>query len=206
MSFNFFRGEWPEFPRTIANEDFSDFLDICLEHSDIFTLTDPLYRQQTMVQTDLWNALIPYCLGAVRTPKWFGYDYSCPEEEYGEVYSEIMVYAYRSTPSARELIRRFVPDIFFDHIYFASRQNLESLCFFKNGRIIVCSISHEFRLQVHSKDRSFINQLDRFGKWIEAADLSDEQSRLEHLIPGIDKLIDFSRLCRTENASDPKTS
>ena len=190
MSLMFFRGEWPEFPRTVSNEDFADFLDLCLAHSDIFTLTDPLYRQQPMVQTDLFNALMPYCMGAVRTPKWFGYDYSCPEEEYGEKYSEIMVYTYRSAPCVRDIILRFVPDIFFEHNYFACRQNLEDLCFFKNGRIVVGSVSSEFVLRVYSDDRSFINQLNLFGEWIESADTPDDQRTLESMILGIAKPID----------------
>lgn len=200
---------------TIQGKDFADFLDICLEYSDFFTLTDHLYKR---VRSDLLNALLPYCIGALKTAKWFGYNYMNASDPYE--YREMMVYFFKPAPEVRDLITRHIDDVFFGHcepqgpIYDNPKdcpikgQNLEDMLFFKDGRTIIYSICHESIPLSHSKDEDFLSKLRKIGTWGEREMFPQEEEwiHLENTVPGIDKLIDFSRLCRTENASDPKTS
>ena len=172
----------------IQGKPFADFLDLCLEYSDFFTLTDHIDREQKGLRTDLLNALMPYCLGAVRTQRWFGCDRPTPTYLH---YRDLMVHFYRSAPELSGVITEFIDNVFFqqpDPIYhFISVQTLEDLMFFKNGQLIVRSNSHEGYIEVFSDDESFTAGLRRLCSWEEREPhtLELKSLKLDNMVNGI---------------------
>lgn len=172
----------------IQGKLFADFLDLCLEHSDFFTLTDHLEREWRGRRTDLLNALMPYCLGAVRTQKWFGYDRPTPT--YMD-YRDLMIHFYRSAFELRGVITRYIDNVFFqqpDPIYhFIYVQTLEDLMFFKNGRLLVRSTSHEGYIEVFCDDEAFTAGLRSLCSWEEREPhpLELESRKLDNMVNGI---------------------
>lgn len=153
-----------ETPVTISQECFSEFLQLCFQHADLFSLNKAVWAD--CVCKELQNELDPFLHKELQTSKWFGYDDSLapPRDR-----RQIRVHLYRADPAAKEIILKYCSDIFLrkrhNEVLEDSRQTLEDLCFFSDGKLFVGTVSHEYMLCVSPPDKNFENLIKKLGDW-----------------------------------------
>ena len=132
---------------TLEKIGFSNLLDILFECSDHFSLNQALWTYAT--DNTLKNNLAPFLEKKIITSKWFGYDYS--QAPHGD-YRDIEVYIYRADPVAKDIFVNMFSDIFLrvyqNNDYQDSFQSLEDLCFFKDKKLFIGTVSHALLLGV----------------------------------------------------------
>ena len=99
----------------------------------------------------------------VRTPKWFGYDYT--SRPYAKERTHAFI--YRAESAAKEILLKHLPNIFFrskkrDTPY----PTLEDLCFFSNGQLFIGNISHEYMLWAYPPNEEIELQLKQIADWV----------------------------------------
>lgn len=153
-----------ETPVTISQECFSEFLQLCFQHADLFSLNKAVWAD--CVCKELQNELDPFLHKELQTSKWFGYDDSLapPRDR-----RQIRVHLYRADSAAKEIILKHCSDIFLrkrhNEVLEDSRQTLEDLCFFSDGKLFVGTVSHEYMLCVSPPDKNFENLIKKLGDW-----------------------------------------
>ena len=105
-------------------------------------------------------------VSTIDTMAWYGYDFTTAPSDDLKVTMHQAI--YKADMSVIPIITKYVSDIFFDrynrHVKIKDRQSVEDLCFFKNKRLIMGSISHEVMLNMDS-DVFSLNDLSSYGKW-----------------------------------------
>lgn len=153
-----------ETPVTISQECFSEFLQLCFQYADLFSLNKAVWAN--CVCKDLQNELEPFLYKELQTSKWFGYDYSLAPPRGRR---QIRVYLYRADRAAKEIILKHCSDIFLRNrhheVFEDSLQTLEDLCFFSDGTLFVGTVSHEYMLNVFPPDKDFENVIKKLGNW-----------------------------------------
>lgn len=93
-----------DIPSILSKKWLQDFLDICFSHADCFTLNEaPWFKA---ILKDLQLELTPFLMQEVRTPKWFGYDYT------SHVKGRTHAFIYRAESAAKEILLQHMPNIF----------------------------------------------------------------------------------------------
>ena len=172
--------EGKDIPKTIKDEHYKGFLDMCFEHSDSFSLQ--VARWAASTDDNVQEELEPYRIKTMQTLKWFGYDYTnAPEGDQ----RPMEVSLYRATAEAKAVLLKCFDDIFLNEKkgdrLVQSTQTVEDLCFFKDEALWVGTVSHENMLCVFPPDEGVVPSLDAFGDW---KYIMDE----EHGITGLDEL------------------
>lgn len=126
---------YEDIPSILSKKWLQDFLDICFSHADCFTLNEAPWTMAIL--KDLQLELTPFLMQEVRTPKWFGYDYTSHAK--GRTHAFI----YRAESVAKEILLQHMPNIFFDEKDVDTPfPTLEDLCFFSNRQLFIGNISH----------------------------------------------------------------
>jgi len=149
---------------TINGKLFISFLEMCVSRSDSFSLNiTPGYWGK---YTRLSRALKPYHIATIDTQKWFGYNYNNIPHEELRIYMHQNI--YKSTPEVIAIIRKSIKEIFFNRELnpFANipTQDVDDICFFKDGKMIMGSISHERMLYMDSEVFP-LDILSQYGRW-----------------------------------------
>ena len=151
---------YEDIPSILSKKWLQDFLDICFSHADCFTLNEaPWFKA---ILKDLQLELTPFLMQEVRTPKWFGYDYT--SRPYAKERTHAFI--YRAESAAKEILLKHLPNIFFrskkrDTPY----PTLEDLCFFSNGQLFIGNISHEYMLWAYPPNEEIELQLKQIADW-----------------------------------------
>ncbi len=149
---------------TINGRAFISFLELCINSSDSFSLSiTPGYWGK---YTRLYRNLEPYHITTIDTLEWFGYNYN--NVPYEELRITMHQGIYKSTPEVITIIKKTIKEIFFNRelnpYSNIPTQNVEDICFFKDGKMIMGSISHEGMLFMDS-DVFSLDILSQYGRW-----------------------------------------
>lgn len=98
---------YEDIPSILSKKWLQDFLDICFNHADCFTLNEAPWAMAIL--KDLQLELTPFLMQEVRTPKWFGSDYTSRPHAKERTYAFI----YRAESAAKEILLKHLPNIFF---------------------------------------------------------------------------------------------
>lgn len=160
----------------IDGDCFFRLLDLCFQKSEFFSFT-----VHGIPDTDntLQNELSRYAYATIKTTKWFNY-YTLPE-------NPITIIIYHANCEALAILRKYCHRLFlFDDKCSPSswNQNLEDLCLFSNGKLLLGTVSHEHMCEVFPPDNSVkCELLDIYAHWKESQD-STEQYKLCDFIFG----------------------
>ena len=151
---------------TISCDEFKALLDICFRHADHFSMNADNWNSCTDKSLEL--ELEPFLEKSVMTPVWFGYDMRIAPTK--EDYWELKVMIYRTDPAAKDILLRYFDDIFLRKLSqgdsFADLNlNLEDLCFFKDSKLFLGTISHESMLFIDAIDPELETFVKNHGKW-----------------------------------------
>lgn len=145
---------------SMSKNELSSFLDVCFKYTDSFTLSKAPWLSCTC--KDLELDLVPFLIREISPPKWFGYDYT----SLGQYCQHVHVFIYRVDLAAKEVLLKYLPNIFFDIEDDAiPGQTLEDLCFFSQNMLFAGSVSHEHMLWAYPTDEQITNQIEKIGEW-----------------------------------------
>ncbi len=159
-----FNEQAPYYEHLIRGEKLYSFLNLCFSESDVFTLSS--YSEEEGTCTLLYNDLKKYKIATIETLKWFGYDYThAPAKELRVIMHENF---YPTRTELIPIITNRITEIFFDRgltpVPYDRLQNVEDICFFKEGKMIMGSISHECMLFMDSEVFP-LDILSQYGRW-----------------------------------------
>lgn len=130
-----------------CREETAALLDLMFRCSDSFSFTitedyKALPLQLHQRKNPLRDALRPYFLQKFNTYTWYGW-----------INRELEIFVYRCCPETREILDQYCPYLFIGSVrdkYTVMRHpEFEDLCFYKNGRMTLGSLSHEFMCTVY---------------------------------------------------------
>mgnify|MGYP005769536745 CR=1 FL=1 len=137
-----------------------DFLDICFRHADCFTLNEAPWAMA--IRKDLQLSLSPFLIQEVKTPKWFGYDYTSEPNTKWSTHAFI----YRAESAAKEILLQHMPNVFFrEKDVDTPFPTLEDLCFFSDGRLFIGNVSHARMLWAYPPNEEVELQLKQIADW-----------------------------------------
>lgn len=158
----------------IKNRKYLDALfDICFANSDAFSLT---YVNAPQKSITLQNKLKTFILGEIVTTKWFCYQVT---EK-----NQLHIVVYKSNDSTSAIMKKYYPGMFCSDLMgegISWDQNAEDVCFFKNGKLILGTVSHErICYAFPSFESSFEKKLQNIlNGWTVSGDLEEEQINLK---------------------------
>lgn len=151
------------------NEAFRALLYTCCEYGDRFSLcySDGFPTEMTH---PLEAALEPYLIARQKVNHWFGY-YNVPGYPAVPILTQ---HIFPAVPEAVESVARYCKDIYFtkereDSRYKSPPFLYSDLCFFRNGRLLLGTVSHEEMAYVYPPDEEFLIDLLNAGRWIKAS-------------------------------------
>lgn len=151
---------YEDIPSILSKKWLQDFLDICFSHADCFTLNEAPWTMAIL--KDLQLELTPFLMQEVRTPKWFGYDYTSRPHAKERTHAFI----YRAESAANEILLQHMPNIFFrEEDVDTPFPTLEDLCFFSDGRLFIGNVSHARMLWAYPPDEEIELQLKQIADW-----------------------------------------
>ncbi len=165
------------YPETMKGERFYRFLDMCFEEATSFSLQKDFWKNKSLRSNEfcmeLEAELEPYELRTIQTAKWFANDLTSLPEEYAWVMCQKM---YRATEETKNILKKYFCEIFLGHASDETERKeytLEDLCFFKEDKLFVGSISHEHMLYVYPPSDAFEREMTELGVW------EDESKRVK---------------------------
>ena len=156
------------YPETIQGERFCHFLDMCFEEATSFSLQKGLWPNHK--NESLEKELESYEIRNIRTLKWFGWDLTTAPEEDAWVMCQKM---YRATENTKAILKKHFDEVFLGHAnnkMEVTKYTLEDLCFFKENKLFVGSVSHEFILYVFPPSEEFERKMNKLGIWENASE------------------------------------
>lgn len=146
-------------------EETAALFDLMFRCSDCFSFTinedyrgiDPQRQQR---KNPLRDALKPYFVQKFSTYTWYGW-----------VDRELEIFVYRCCPETREILAEYCPELFIqsirDHYTVIRHPEFEDLCFYRDGRMTLGSLSHEYMCTVYppeNDDGTFAHSLSYTGE------------------------------------------
>lgn len=150
--------------KNVCGENFVKQISTCFEFADTFSLTrnNWLKPDEQENSLHLLQRLEPYHIETRHTNHWFCY--YVPKE------ANIELYLFHATADAKIVLLSAYSQMFNDGVLWTVP---EDLCFFKNGRLIFGSVSHENICFVY--DEELGAQLRNCGEWESVAAEESEQ-------------------------------
>ena len=146
--------------------------DLLFRYADTFSLSRPGYHNQLPdsmkpKKTPFRDVLRPYIVKKFHADGWYGWAdgwYGWPESETG-------VFLYRCCEETRKILSDHVPTLFIQpaahRVYGLVYPEFEDLCFYRKGKMIFGSLSHEYMCTVYPpEDTDFpADSPDLPGTW-----------------------------------------
>lgn len=144
--------------KTVSQENFRVLLDLCFQYADVFSLTD--YPPEHKGIKNYIDALIPFQVDSLFPNEWF-YEHAIGEPFHVRIYS--------ATEKAKEILLETVEDLFLTPKN-GKAVFVNDLCFFRNGKAFLGTVTHEYYCLVYCPDYKFERKLKSTGRWIEVTD------------------------------------
>jgi len=153
----------------LENQAFSSFLHVCLQYADTFSLSKTIPDGYEDVPGALEIQLQPYRLGTIHPKKWYGYP---------TITQNTVQMIYSCCPASMELL-----DYCYRDIYLRQRNKLshptmdtigtkpkwrgkpEDLCFWKQKRLILGTVTHETICTTGLIEDGFAEELLKLASW-----------------------------------------
>ena len=167
------------------NEEFRALLYTCCDYGDLFSLcySDGFPPEMTH---PLETALKPYLIAQQKVNQWFGY-YNVPGCPAAPILTQ---HIFSAVPEAVDPIARYCKDIYFtkereDNRYKRPPFLYSDLCFFRNSRLLLGTVSHEEMAYIYPPDEEFLVDLLNAGLWIRASSPPPQQLLAPAMYGGI---------------------
>jgi len=140
--------------KNVSGKEFEQLICSCFRASDSFSLTKNswLTSKDEKESINLLHQLLPYHIETRHTNRWFCY--RVPVDQ------EIEIYLFRATLESQKIFLTAYNCIFNDGVLWRVP---EDVCFFKNGKLILGSVSHENICYVY--DDGLKKKLQGCGEW-----------------------------------------
>lgn len=137
----------------ISGKAFSVLMDFCFEHADCFSLGKA--RWTFAKDARIEDALDRFLIGRAETEHWF-----C----YGGTRPPLRIRLYKAESDAKKAFLLFSDNLYFESPkkYFCS---LEDICFFRDGKLFLGTVSHEHICCAHIFSDEFRLLLEGVGNW-----------------------------------------
>lgn len=153
--------------RNISGPHFVDLISACFDYADVFSLSQNRWFDiETERSINLLKQLNPFQINVLEVNHWFCY--YVPKE------NAVKVHLFRATPEAKNIILSVYGKLFFDG---AAWEEPENICFFRNGRLVLGSVSHE--KMCHLYDSELWLALKNHEFWECVPDEANEQIILQ---------------------------
>lgn len=143
----------------LSPEALTAILELCFRESDCFSLT---YCGLPGHTNELITELFPHRCGKVNTSRWFCYITLAD--------NPIERFLYPASSDTMGILKKHYTGLFLDNVYDKSseyKQSLEDLCFFRENKLIMGTVSHEKMCSVYPTDEDFSSRLLQcFGHWM----------------------------------------
>ena len=151
----------------LSGKEYEQLISICFKFADLFSLTKNgwITPKEEKESTDLMQRLLPYHIETRHTDRWFCY--RVPDEQ------KIETYLFRATPESQKILLTSYNCMFNDGVIWRVP---EDLCFFKEGKLVLGSVSHENICYVY--DEELAKKLQGCGKW---EDIPEEENERIYL-------------------------
>ena len=131
--------------------------------SDVFSLTEGPFKE--LDSDELRQQLEPYLLRTVKTRHWF-----C---SYVPAGYEKKVNLYRSCEETKQILIQSYHRLLGESP--EPTTNLENICFFRDGKLFLGTVSHEYMCYAYPPDNKFYDILMNICPWGLVDDALDEQ-------------------------------
>lgn len=140
----------------ICGKPFCDYLSVCFQHADVFSLTqNGWFDADKNEESDrLLQLLKPYHIHTLRTNHWFCYRVPAGYK--------IVIYLFKAIPETKDILLAEYNSIFYKDTLW---RKPEDMCFFKKGKLICGSVSHERICYAYEQGNSFEDQIKLHGIW-----------------------------------------
>ena len=128
--------------KNLWGQDFVDLISACFDCADVFSLSQNVwFNVEPERSVHLLQRLSPYHLRYLETNHWFCY--YTPEDRPRKVH------LFQITPETRSIVLSAFKKLFFDD---KAWEEPEDICFFRNNRLILGSVSHEQMCYLYDLD------------------------------------------------------
>lgn len=144
--------------KTVSHENFQALLNLCFQYADTFSLTD--YPPENADIKNHIDALNPFQIKSLYSQEWF-------YERAIDIPFHVRI--YRTAAKAKEVLLDTVEDLFLTPKS-GNAISVNDLCFFREGKALLGTITHEYYCLVYCPDAEFERKLKRIGRWIEVSE------------------------------------
>lgn len=162
---------WTEPPQDHSLYELTAHLyDLCFRYADTFSFTIQEYWHNLplgMKQREnlLRDRLRPYFVKKFQTYDWYGWNDS-----------DMEIFVYRCCDETKAILHALCPEIFIrpaeDRFHRLQYPEFEDLCFYRNGRLLLGTVSHEYMCSIYppvssegTPDPAFMEELQKVGYW-----------------------------------------
>ena len=142
--------------KNLYGKYFEEYISICFDVADIFSLTENGWTEakKSGESVRILRLLEPYHIRTIRAQHWF-----CQSVPVGY---EKEVYIFSLTEDSKKILLQEYNSIFYDDTIWLKP---EDICFFKNGKLISGSISHERICYVYDYESIFSESISLQNAW-----------------------------------------
>ena len=142
--------------KNLCGRYFEEYLSACFDVADTFSLTENGWEaaKKSGESVRILELLEPYFIRTVKVQHWF-----CQRVPAGH---EKEVYLFSITDASKKIILQEYNSIFYDDTVWMKP---EDICFFKNGKLISGSLSHERICYVYDYEDMFSERVTLQSAW-----------------------------------------
>jgi len=149
--------------KNLSSRDFGELISACFNYADVLSLSqNNWFGIETERSKNLLKQLHPFQINVLETNHWFCH--YVPKE------IAIKVHLFRTAPEVKNIILSAYSKLFFDG---TAWEEPENICFFRNGRLVLGSVSHEKMCYLY--DSKLWQTLKNHEFWECVPDEADEQ-------------------------------
>lgn len=155
--------------RNLNGQYFEEFLSACFEIGDVFSLSRNGWSNagESVESKRILSLLSPYHINTLHTENWF-----CQHVPQGY---EKEIYLFRATEDAKKIMLSEYKSVFYEGSVWMKP---EDLCFFKNGKLFMGSLTHEDICYVYNYEVLFLERTAGLSIWEKGSDVLAEQISL----------------------------
>ena len=158
-------------PKEISAAALNRLWDVCFANSDTFSLSSAPWDG---LDDRLERALKPFLLHQMDTMRWFCY--------YVPDYNKLHMKIYPLNEQTKQILRTHYLGLFLDDWARKGQDwnpSLENICFFRNGKLLLGTVSHEHICVVYPEDEALAQRFkDAVPGWEESDRYAKEQITL----------------------------
>ena len=142
--------------KNLCGSHFEEYISVCFDLADTFSLTENGWEaaKKSGESARILELLDPYLIRMIKVQHWF-----CQSVPVGH---EKEVYLFNITEDSKKILLQEYDGIFYDEEVWMKP---EDICFFKNGKLIAGSLSHEKICYVYDYETMFSERITLQGAW-----------------------------------------